>query len=275
MTHQHPSPSLSEEEQMLAAGYVLGDLSDDEQHQLEILLQDRPEMQREINALSVSLRSLPHGLATVAPPPELQNKILAAYETELESAIAGARTLTLPTTPPSSSPSLNTRPSFPWSKIIAGITTLIALLLGANNAQLRFQLANILDQENDSQQIAEILQRPNSRLIALEGLDETNTATAGGTLLFTAGQWQEVIVSLSHLPPLPVDQVYRMWLTLENGDVLFCGEFNTNAEGQVSVRLTPPQTPPEGVKTTGLFVTKDADSAPLEPNGLPIMTGEI
>lgn len=274
MTPQHPSTPLSEEEQMLAAGYVLGDLSDDEQHQLESLLQERPEMQREIKALGASLRSLPHGLSTVAPPPDLEARILAAYDATLESA-AAPEALTLSTAPPSPSPSLNTRPSFPWSKIIAGVTTLIALLLAANNAQLRVQLANTLDQESESQRIAEILQRSNSRLVALEGLDETNTATAGGTLLFTAGQWQEVVVSLSNLPPLPVDQVYRMWLTLENGDVLFCGEFNTNSEGQVSVRLTPPETPPEGVKTTGLFVTQDASSAPLDPSGLPVMTGEI
>jgi len=273
MTHQHPSTPLSDEEQLLAAGYALGDLSDDEQHQLETLLQDRPELQREINALDVSLRSLPHGLPTVAPPPDLEAKILAAYDATLESA--APETLTSSTTPSSPSPSLNTRRSIPWSKIIAGITTLIALLLGANNAQLRFQLASTLDQEGERQQIEKILQRPNSRLVALEGLDEANTAPAGGTLLFTAGQWQEVVVSLSNLPPLPVDQVYRMWLTLENGDVLFCGEFNTNSAGQVSVRLTPPETPPEGVKTTGLFVTKDASSAPLEPSGLPVMIGEI
>ncbi|MGB3491713.1 MAG: anti-sigma factor [Elainellaceae cyanobacterium] len=274
MTHQYPSTPLSDEEQALAAGYVLGDLSDDEQHQLEALLQERPELQREVNALSVSLRSLPHGLPTIAPPPDLEAKILAAYDATLEST-AATETLTSSTDLPSPSPSLNPRRSIPWSKIIAAITTLIALLLGANNAQLRFQLASTLDQEGESQRVAEILQRPNSRLVALEGLDETNTATAGGTLLFTAGQWQEVVVSLSNLPPLPVDQVYRMWLTLENGDVLFCGEFNTNSAGQVSVRLTPPETPPEGVKTTGLFVTQDASSAPLEPGGLPVMIGEI
>jgi Anti-sigma-K factor rskA len=93
--------------------------------------------------------------------------------------------------------------------------------------------------------------------------------------MFTPGKWQEVVVSLGNLPPLPPDQVYRMWLTLKNGQVLPCGEFKTTPEGTVFIRINPPKTPPTGVKATGVFVTVDAANAPLTPTGQQVMTGSI
>ena len=319
MTHQYPSPSqpLSDEERALAAGYVLGDLNDQEQQQVATLLKERPAMQQEVQALSVSLRSLPQGLPPITPPPALEAKILNAYaatysaqtqrintptiQPQKKSAKSAKSVVNAPTpqrsnandalrrspkasyaTPKSKiqnpkSKTQNSKSQIPWSKIIAGIATLAALILGASNARLRYQLAQMADpaENPDTQRVAEILQQPNSRLVSLQGRDETNTANAGGTLLFQKGQWQEVVVSLNNLPPLPVDQVYRMWLTLENGTVLFCGEFNTEADGTVQVRLAPPELPPQGVKTTGLFVTQNASSDALDADGLPIMVGEI
>ena len=280
MTNKQQSQPLSDGERALAAGYVLGDLNDDEQRQVAVLLKHRPAMRREVKALSVSLRSLPQSLPLVAPPPALEAKILTAYAATQtvnqtagnveEVAIGGgAIAPSVQSTVP--------RSSISWSKIIAGIATLAALLLGTSNIRLRHQLAQLTDPAipEDAPQVAQILQQPNSRLVSLQGRDETNTATAGGTLLFTAGDWQEVVVSLNNLPPLPVDQVYRMWLTLDDGNILFCGEFNTQPDGTVFVRLSPPQTPPQGVKTTGLFITQTASSAPQTPDGIPLMVGEI
>lgn len=247
------SQSLSDEEQALAAGYVLGDLSDEEQTQIEALLQQKPELRQEVNALQVSLQMIPHALSEVDPPPHLQANILNAYD-----AIAV------------SEPTFSARRSFPWSKLIAGIALLTALIAVSDNLRLRRQFS--LAQDIETQRVATILQQPNSRLIALQG---EAGLTAAGTLLFTPGQWQEVVVSLGNLPPLPVEQVYRMWLELENGDIIFCGEFNTTSEGDVFVRFTPPETPPQGVKATGIFVTTDVESAPLIPGETRIIVGEI
>lgn len=292
MTHQHQSPSqpLSEEEQALAAGYVLGDLTDEEQQQMVALLK-RSEVQQEVNALRVSWRSLPQSLPPVAPPPSIEAKILTAYETT-HATQANASTPHRPIAPsphpsppsakiqnpPTLSPSQEgdrtiQNPKFPvsWSNVIAGLATLVALFLGANNAHLRNKLA---EDPSDSRMV-QILQQPNSRLVSLQGRDETNTAMAGGTLLFQKGQWQEVVVSLNNLPPLPAEQVYRMWLTLEDGSALFCGEFNTREDGTISRTLTPQKMPPKGVKAIGLFVTQDTRSAPLSPTGTQLMVGEI
>jgi hypothetical protein len=119
--------------------------------------------------------------------------------------------------------------------------------------------------------VASILKQPNSRLISLKSKE----SKAAGTLLFTPGRWKEVIVSLGNLPPLPPDQIYRMWLSLDNGEILYCGEFNTDSEGSVFVRFTPPKTPPKGIKATELFVTLDAREAPLRPSEQRVMEGNI
>lgn len=238
---------LSEEEEQLAAGYVLGDLTDAEVTRLEQLLADNPALQQEIQAVQTSLDLLSQALPTVQPPASLRAKIVAS------PAIA----------PPSARRSNN------WVKGLAGLGAIALLLLGADNWRLRYQLG--LAQQVSPDRVAAILQQPNSRLISLTG----NDSAAAGTLLFTPGRWQEVIVSFGDLPPLPPDQIYRMWLALENGEIIYCGEFNTESDGSVFVRFTPPETPPQGVKATELFVTIDASAASPDPAGTRVMQGTI
>lgn len=243
--------SLSEADQELIAGYVLGDLDEEESRQFEHLLQHHPQVQQEVRSLQLSLQLMPHALPKVPAPASLQQKILETQA--FPSAIAPVSIR-----------------RFPWSRVLAGIAILTALLLSADNLRLRRQLSLAQRPDPEIDRVATILQQPNSRLVALEGQN-----SAAGTLLFTPGQWQEVIVSLGNLPPLPPEQIYRMWLTLANGQTLFCGEFNTGPEGSVFVRLTPPVTPPKGVKATGIFVTVDAEATPPQPTGQPVMSGQI
>ena len=73
--------------------------------------------------------------------------------------------------------------------------------LATDNLRLRQRLAH----QAETERVASILQQPNSRLIALAG----HNSDAAGTLLFTPGNWQEVIVSLGDLPPLPPEEIYR------------------------------------------------------------------
>jgi hypothetical protein len=149
------------------------------------------------------------------------------------------------------------------------LVVITAGLLAADNLRLRHQLR--LVQEINPERVAAILQQPNSRLIALTSQD----SDAAGTLLFTPGRWQEVIVSLGNLPPLPPDQIYRMWLALENGEVIYCGEFNTEPDGSIFVRFTPPETPPEGVKATELFVTVNQVASELDASTERVLQGAI
>jgi anti-sigma-K factor RskA len=252
---------ISTEDQLTIAGYVLGDLEPDEMAQMEQRLADDADLLAEVHAMQVSLWMTPQGMPMMTPPPQLKDRILAA-NADAEGMSARMPDRTTPSEPVLRSSSL------PWSKILAGLALLTALLLGADNFRLRQSLS--VAQRSESDRVAAILQRPTSRLVALKGEQD-----AAGTLLFTPGKWQEVVVSLGNLPPLPPDQIYRMWLTLANGQTIACGEFNTNPEGSVFVKLTPSEQPPKGVKATGIYVTIDGANAPLNPAGDRVMSGAI
>lgn len=249
---------LTEQQQDLAAGYVLGDLGLEEALQFELQMQKNVVLKTEVNALQTAMALTSQALPMVEPPARLRAQILA---TESNLGLSPER---------SSKSSLWQRAGVTWSKIIAGLGIFTALLLGAYSIQLRQSLSVAL-QKDKTDSTAAILQRPNSRLVALKG--EGNTAA--GTLLFTPGKWKEVVVSLGNLPPLPPDQVYRMWLTLRDGTVLPCGSFNTDVQGSVFIKLNPPQSPSKANKAVGIFVTTAPVSAFLAPEGVRIMTGKI
>ncbi|MEL6223129.1 MAG: anti-sigma factor [Cyanobacteria bacterium J06626_14] len=238
---------------MLAAGYVLGDLTPDEMAELEQIVDTDPEWQDELYAMQASFEVVPQGLVTVEPPPHLLDNILSAHAEQNEVAQQRWTSKSL-------------------LRLIAGMAAIASLLLITDNLRLRRQLQ--FARQVDPDRVASILQQPNSRLISLTG-NATNTTEAAGTLLFTPGNWQEVVVSLGNLPPLEPEQIYRMWLSLENGTVIYCGEFNTDQDGSVFVRFTPLESPPEGVGATELFVTVGASADAPEPSGLRVMEGVI
>jgi Anti-sigma-K factor rskA len=275
--------TLTEFEQLLAAGYVLGDLDPEEQRQFEQQLTQSPALRAEVQALQASLRVLPMAQLMLAPPPGLRARVMAATGVELgvENTAASTVTSSAQVSPSSpypipSSQATSTPPrqlNRAWPKIIAALTSLGALLLGFDNLRLR-QALSVANQPNgEAVAVSTLMQRPNSRLVSLRGTG--SNAEAAGTLMFTPGKWQEVVVSLGNLPPLPPDQVYRMWLTLKNGQVISCGEFKTTAQKSVFIRLNPAQNPPPGVKATGVFVTIDAANAPLTPSGPRVIIGNI
>jgi len=288
---EDPMPSsLSEEHQALAAGYVLGDLAPEEEAQINHMLEANPAMRAEVEALQTSLMLMPQGLDKVAPPLHLEDRILEAYAAEARDNPQVATSEIADPSGPIAQRSPRVRP---WSRIIAMLSILGLLSLAFGNLRMRQQFAQLetenrqlqqqlarlegdnsqLDQTiaalNNRGEVASILQRPKSRLVALQGKE------SAGTLLFTPGQWEQVVVSIADLPPLPPEQVYRMWLALDNGEPFLCGEFTTDKTGAVFVTLNPPKGIPEGVKAQEVFVTVADEAAPLNPTGDRVIVGEI
>ncbi len=74
--------SISAEEQILAASYVLGNLTESELNQFEAALADNPELQAEVDALQSAYDTLPQGLSPVTPPPDLKAKIIKSFAAE-------------------------------------------------------------------------------------------------------------------------------------------------------------------------------------------------
>jgi hypothetical protein len=257
--------SISEEEQMLAAGYVLGDLSTLEATEFESALATNPALQAEVATLQAAFNKLPQGLTQVPPPPALKSKIIESFAefsssnqtVEDRQSRHIAQTTSVP------------KQVFNWGRILAGFGLLIGGLLAFDNFNLRQELQ--VAQQVNRQDLASVLSQPKSRLLALS----TQSDRVVGNVLFTPGNWQQVIISAQNLPPLPVDRVYRMWLELANGQVIPCGEFKTDDRGSIFIKLNAKQNPPAGVKAKGVFVTIDRPSDPLQPTGARVIQGTI
>jgi hypothetical protein len=259
--------SISEEEQILAAGYVLGHLSASEITQLGSVLANNPELQAEVDALQVAYDQLPQGLPQFTPPPDLKAKIIASFATEstenpIFKPIIEPSTSTLTEIVPAPNKLSN------WSRVFAGIGLLIGGLLAFDNFNLRQELQ--VAQQVNQQELASVLNQPKSRLLSL-----STQEGVVGNVLFTPGNWKQVIVSAKNLPPLPIDRVYRMWLELANGQIIPCGEFKTDDRNSIFIKLNATQKPPAGVKAKGVFITIDKSNAPLQPTGSRVIQGTI
>jgi anti-sigma-K factor RskA len=255
--------SISEEEQILSAGYVLGDLSAAEITQFESALITNPELQAEVAALQIAFDKLPQGLPTVTPPPGLKSKIIASFVAESSTNQVANSAQSIQT-----SADLTPTKVFSFSRILAGIGLLIGGLLAFDNFNLRQELQ--VAQQVNQQELASVLNQPKSRLLSL-----TSQQGVVGNVLFTPGNWRQVIVSAKNLPPLPADRVYRMWLELANGQVIPCGEFKTDDRNSIFIKLNATQQPPAGIKAKGVFITIDRSTDPLQPTGERIIQGTI
>jgi anti-sigma-K factor RskA len=272
-----PEPLSLEEQQELAAGYAMDDLSVEEAAFFEQLLQENPYLRQNVRLMRETFGAIPDNLTLTTPPASLKGKIFAEIATA--SVVAESRSEQNRAEP------LKSRSQSPWRRIIAALAALGAIALIVDNFRLRSALQfsqqeqqknaeTIAQLQRNSQATATIMERGNSRLVALTG-EDSNTDAGKGSLMFTPGKWEKVVLSLQNLPPLDSDEVYRLWLTLENGTTIACGQFNTNTDKKIFVELNPPQLPPKGVKATGIFVTIDRKDAPLTPKGEPVLSGKI
>jgi Anti-sigma-K factor rskA len=269
-------PKYSEEFQELAAGYVLDDLSPEEIERIEHLMIENPELHQELKIFQETMGMLSFDAPVIQPPAHLRQKTLDMAAIRLTLRGTQVESPSDRQVKAQNKVSNRSMPqiSKPWGKVVAAIATIsaiTAILLGIDNFRLRQELA--VTQSSDTDRVASLLQKPDSRLVAIAG--QENNTKASGTLLFRKGKWQQVVLTLSDLPPLPSGEVYRLWLSLDSNQTIFCGEFNTNPSGSVLVSINPPQLPPQGTKTTGIFVTKSAVTAPLEPTGKKVATGTI
>jgi anti-sigma-K factor RskA len=245
---------LSDEIKELAAGYVLDELEASEMADFEQQLKTNVALRQEVRELQIALGGLSVDVPHLVPLPHLRTKTLTSLGVVDEQ----------------SAQSIVPKKKIDWGKILAIFALLASAALLWDNLRLRQDLS--FAQQQTSEKVASLLQRPNSKLVSLTG---PASEAVGGTILFTPGKWQEIVLSAQNLPPLPADQVYRLWLNLNNQQTIYCGEFQTDRQGRVSRSIQPPQVPPPGTKATGLFVTVERQDAAVSPTGTKVMSGEI
>ena len=80
MKENNQSSTLTETEKLLAAGYVLGDLTPEETLQLEQLVAQNPVLLQELHAQQASFDLIPQALEKVEPPAHLLANITTAAD---------------------------------------------------------------------------------------------------------------------------------------------------------------------------------------------------
>ena len=116
--------------------------------------------------------------------------------------------------------------------------------------------------------VVQTLQQPESLIYSLAGSNLANTAS--GRLVMS--EEQQVMIVVQNLPQLPEGKVYRLWAALQTKDVVYCGQFNSNAEG--IIRLTP-SSEHCGENPSQMIITLDAITDPTTQGGPVVMQSSI
>jgi anti-sigma-K factor RskA len=255
------SAELPNNWQELIAGYVLGNLDEEEMRIVEHWLAQRPELWQDVEATEAAFQSIAELAPPRQPPASLRDRILFQ----------------------AAPPPKRIRPV--W---LVGLGSAIAagtvLLLGWRNATLNTQLQQANTQietlERNLQQaqlqaqtvrpVLNTLQQPGTLVYTLQGSDRANTAS--GSLVMSAQQ-NTVIILVQNLPELPSGKVYRLWAKPPSASSLaYCGQFNINDQGLV--KLTPSASICEA-KPTQMLITVDAITDPTTKGGPVIMQSQI
>ncbi len=267
------SPPLPENWPSLVAGYVLADLTDDEVALVEQWLTDYPEVAAELAALQSTWDSLPAVLPSVAPPPRLRDRIMAAGAAPaLGPAPAAAGTSAGPTPlapvgqPDTAALPMGVSPRrFPWGKLglaLGWIATGLALALTwQENQRLRLAL-----RQQDA--IVASFSQPANHLYTLAG---TPAAPQANARLVVDPADQTALIVTTDLPTLGADQVYRLW-ALADSDPVFCGEFNPSALQATSQWTLPNATC--AANPVQMLITAEKATDPPVPAGSLVLQSQ-
>jgi anti-sigma-K factor RskA len=241
--------------QDLLAGYVLGNLDQEEAQAWQQLLAEYPELATEIDQLQEALSVIPYNIPEREPPAHLRETILAAAERA-------------PSLSPLFSPPVQPSPrrfqQRRWLVLASSIAAAALLGLGIENYRLRQEV-------EQTQPILAALKQPGAQLFALQGTEKA--ATAAGSIVITPTQ--QVLVMAQNLPQLPSGQVYRLWaMTSAAKKPAYCGQFNSNSTTTLSAiwtvsELRCSQTP------TQLLITAESATAPPIPQGELVMKSRV
>jgi anti-sigma-K factor RskA len=233
-------PLTPQEIEILAAGYVVGDLDPTEVAVFEQLLTNNPALAAEVNQLQAVSDQVARGLNSVEPPSHLRSAILATA-----------------TTPQLTSRRKQTR--LIWRTVIGSAAALLILYLGTENYQLR-------QDSNNAKDINTLLQQSQTQLFSLKTVNAANTAS--GSFVVNLGQRQGIL-AVQNLAAPPVGKVYRLW-AIADGEKIPCGTLNTNLQGKVLEKFwMPADFYDTGI--SGLFVTLEPSESSRYPTGPIVM----
>ena len=243
MSNNYESYNLEE----LLAGYVLGNLEEQELAWLNEQLAANPQLKQQINELETTLTLMPYSLPQDIPRSDLRSKICHQITNHYQ---------------PKDSKILKTN-YLAW--IITGITAFSGLFLGINNYGLRQQIASNHNQLHQQQELISLLRQPHNRLVSLQGLEELPNASGS---LFIANQEKKAVLALQNLAPLSGKKVYRLW-AVSPDKTTGCANFIPNEQGIVHLELSN-----NALKdANSILITIEPEADTKQPQGNPIMNG--
>jgi anti-sigma-K factor RskA len=233
----------------LMAGYVLGNLSTEEEMRLEQWLSEHPEQVRELISLQEALDLLPYTLPAAHPPKQLDNAIfeLGSQESKKKSILQGR--------------------ILPWGKITSAIAALVIGAFAWSNVNLKQNLLTAEAQIARQKDVVAMLQNPETHLVSLKGMNKA--VNASGRVIMTPGEPQSVLI-LQNLPTLPIGKYYQLW-SIVNGKKVPSGQFNARANGTVLVKLPTPS----ATEVSGLLITLEESARSQAAPGDMVMTSSL
>ncbi|MEH2178455.1 anti-sigma factor [Nostoc sp.] len=232
-------PLTPEAIEILAAGYVLGDLDRAEVEVFEQLLAENPVLVAEVKRLQATLDQVVYSLNSVEPPHNLQGAILAAATTIQPSEQKPSRLC--------------------WQLIMGSVAALLILYLGVDNYRLRQDYRMAGD-------INTLLQQSQTQLFSLKAVNASNTAA--GSFVVNLGQRQGIL-AVQNLEAPPIGKVYRLW-AIADGEKIPCGTVKINPQGKVLDKFSmPADFYDTGI--SGLFVTLESSETSRYPTGTIVM----
>lgn len=270
---------LSEQQEALLAGYVLGDLSPAESLVLQQMLADNPSLQKELNALQLSLDRV-YGV-TAEPPAHLKGHLLSkvaspAVSSSVEMLAAG-----------DSDGWLRSRQMVRW--MVGGLGAIAAGwigLLSVQNYTLR-QAVRSLQRDLTAARSTEQAPSTGSALnVVLKPAAPDEPADTPTRELINA-QIDLVIdpdalsgvLTAEGLPPLESDQVYVLWtvvqpdvpVTTDEKGAILTTVFTVDAAGRRRQPIVLPSVFEEVSRVKALAVTIESAAAPQEHQSSPIL----
>ena len=233
------NPEFENIEELLA-GYVLGNLDEEELTFLNQKLRANPELKEQLAQLEASLTLIPYSLPDEVPQSDLRSQILAKTKTKS---------------------SLKSR--LRWGWIIGAITTLSTVYLGFNSYNLRQQIALRETQLQQQQELIALLRQPNNRLVSLKGFDDV---TVSGSL-FIAPEKNKAVLALQNLQPLSGTQVYRLW-AISQEKTTGCVNFTPDEKGIVHLEFTDDALD----NADSVLITIEPEADTVKPKGSEILT---
>ena len=151
--------------------------------------------------------------------------------------------------------------------------------ISSDNAELSGQVQDVIEREaqvrkmlSDQRHLTSMTAAPGVSVNMLWGTDKSARAWGMIACCAVANGGTVAVLAASNLRPLPVDQVYQVWL-LRNNKVYSAGVFNVDSTGYGQAVIIPPVLPFREIE--GVIITVEPSGGSADPTGSDVLKGDL